>query len=539
MVFKNMKIRTRLMVGFGIVLSLFVVCGVITTLLLMKSDRSVKVVREESMPFALTAKDIAFHVVQVQQFLTDVSATHDTGVLKEAEDSAQAFRQNIAKFREMYIAQNDQDSLRKLDGLESSFNNYYETGKTMANAYVNQGIEAGNILMEDFDKTSIAITSIVEEFVKQQTDEASAMTGNVQKSIGQIMVVLLVISLITIVSGFLIAWYITSSVVRPLIRAVDVSNSIANGDLTVKIESDSTDETGQLLNSMNNMITNLKKLIAGIKETSSNMASASEQLSASSEEMSKGVVSQSDRSTQIASAAHEMSQTVVEIARNASSIAVSASGTANVAKEGEHIVDKSVSEVKDIAATVSESSKVMVSLGERSRQIGDIIRVISEIADQTNLLALNAAIEAARAGEQGKGFAVVADEVRKLAERTAKATSEIGSMIGAIQEEVQKSVTSMDEVSKMVGTGVEFSTQTGEALHKIVSSVSELQMMVQQIASATEEMSATSEQISGDIMAVANVSKETSTGSEQIAGASSEVARLASRLLEMGGQFKV
>ena len=539
MVLKNMKIKSRLMVGFGIVLSLFVICGVITTLLLMKSDRSVKVVREESMPFALTAKDIAFHVVQVQQFLTDVSATHDTGVLKEAEDSAVKFRQDAAKFREMYRVKNDQESLRKLEDLESSFNSYYETGKTMANAYVNQGIEAGNILMEDFDKTSIAITSIVEEFVKQQTDEASAMTGNVQKSIGQIMVVLLVISLITIVSGFLIAWYITSSVVRPLIRAVDVSNSIANGDLTVKIESDSNDETGQLLNSMKNMVANLKKLIADIKETSSNMASASEQLSASSEEMSKGVVSQSDRSTQIASAAHEMSQTVVEIARNASSIAVSASGTANIAKEGEHIVDKSVSEVKDIAATVSESSKVMVSLGERSRQIGDIIRVISEIADQTNLLALNAAIEAARAGEQGKGFAVVADEVRKLAERTAKATSEIGSMIGAIQEEVQKSVTSMDEVSKMVGTGVEFSTQTGEALHKIVSSVSELQMMVQQIASATEEMSATSEQISGDIMAVANVSKETSTGSEQIAGASSEVARLASRLLEMGGQFKV
>ena len=539
MVLKNMKIKSRLMVGFGIVLSLFVICGVITTLLLMKSDRSVKVVREESMPFALTAKDIAFHVVQVQQFLTDVSATHDTGVLKEAEDSAVKFRQDAAKFREMYRVKNDQESLRKLEELESSFNNYYETGKTMANAYVNQGIEAGNILMEDFDKTSIAITSIVEEFVKQQTDEASAMTGNVQKSIGQIMVVLLVISLITIVSGFLIAWYITSSVVRPLIRAVDVSNSIANGDLTVKIESDSNDETGQLLNSMKNMVANLKKLIADIKETSSNMASASEQLSASSEEMSKGVISQSDRSTQIASAAHEMSQTVVEIARNASSIAVSASGTANIAKEGEHIVDKSVSEVKDIAATVSESSKVMVSLGERSRQIGDIIRVISEIADQTNLLALNAAIEAARAGEQGKGFAVVADEVRKLAERTAKATSEIGSMIGAIQEEVQKSVTSMDEVSKMVGTGVEFSTQTGEALHKIVSSVSELQMMVQQIASATEEMSATSEQISGDIMAVANVSKETSTGSEQIAGASSEVARLASRLLEMGGQFKV
>src|SRR3989337_271579 len=199
MVFKKMKIRPRLMVGFGVVLSLFVVCGVITTLLLMKSDRSVKVVREESMPFALTAKDIAFHVVQVQQFLTDVSATHDTGVLKEAEDSAVKFRQDAAKFREMYRVKNDQESLRKLEELESSFNNYYETGKTMANAYVTQGIEAGNILMEDFNKTSIAITAKVEEFVKQQTDEASLLSDNVKKSISQIITVLLVMTLITIV----------------------------------------------------------------------------------------------------------------------------------------------------------------------------------------------------------------------------------------------------------------------------------------------------------------------------------------------------
>ena len=539
MLFKNVKIKTRLMAGFGIVLSLFVICGVITTLYLIKSDRSINTLKEETIPYALIAKDIAFNVVQVQQFLTDVSATHDVEVFKEAEDSAGKFRLDVAKVKEMFRAKNDQESLRRLEELESSFNNYYETGKKMADAYVNQGIEAGNILMEDFDNTSIAITTKVEEFVKQQTDEASLMSGNVQNSIKQIITVLLVMSLITIVSGILIAWYITSSVVGPLRRAVEVSNSIANGDLTIKIESDSNDETGQLLHSMDNMVTNLKTLIASMKETSSNMASASEQLSASSDQMSKGVISQSDRSTQIASAAHEMSQTVVEIARNASSIAASASGTANIAREGENIVEKSVSEVKDIAETVSESSKVMVSLGERSKQIGDIIRVISEIADQTNLLALNAAIEAARAGEQGKGFAVVADEVRKLAERTAKATSEIGSMIGAIQEEVQKSVTSMDEVSKMVGTGVEFSTQTGDALEKIVSSVSELQMMVQQIASATEEMSATSEHISGDIMAVAKVAKETSTGSEQIAGASSEVARLASRLLTMGDHFKV
>ena len=195
--------------------------------------------------------------------------------------------------------------------------------------------------------------------------------------------------------------------------------------------------------------------------------------------------------------------------------------------------------VKAIAQTVSESAGLMTSLGERSKQIGDIVSVIKDIADQTNLLALNAAIEAARAGEQGRGFAVVADEVRKLAERTTKATSEIGSMIGAIQDEVDKAVVSMGEGTKRVETGVEYSTNAGNALSDIVKSVENLQSMVQQIASATEEMSSVSEQISGDIETIANVSRETSTGSEQIAESSSELAKLASNLSNMVRQFKV
>src|SRR4030066_563616 len=198
MLFKNVKIKTRLMAGFGIVLSLFVICGVITTLYLIKSDRSINTLKEETIPYALIAKDIAFNVVQVQQFLTDVSATHDVEVFKEAEDSAGKFRLDVAKFKEMFRAEDDQESLRRLEEIESSFTNYYETGKKMANSYVNEDIEAGNVLMEDFDKSSIAITSKVEEFVKQQTDEASLMSDNVQKSINQIITVLLVMSLITI-----------------------------------------------------------------------------------------------------------------------------------------------------------------------------------------------------------------------------------------------------------------------------------------------------------------------------------------------------
>jgi methyl-accepting chemotaxis protein len=210
-----------------------------------------------------------------------------------------------------------------------------------------------------------------------------------------------------------------------------------------------------------------------------------------------------------------------------------------MAKEGEGIVNKSVQEVREIADTINESAKLVKSLGDRSKQISEIVNVINEIADQTNLLALNAAIEAARAGDQGRGFAVVADEVRKLAERTAASTSEINKMIKTIQGEVEHSVLSMDHVSRKVVTGVELVNRAGESLSLIVGSIDGLNTMVQEIASATEEMSATSNEISKDIESIANVSKETSEGSKQTAQASVGLAKLSANLQEVISEFKL
>jgi methyl-accepting chemotaxis protein len=209
-----------------------------------------------------------------------------------------------------------------------------------------------------------------------------------------------------------------------------------------------------------------------------------------------------------------------------------------VAKEGEHIVNKSVAEVATIAERVSESAELIKTLGERSKQIGNIVGVIKDIADQTNLLALNAAIEAARAGEQGRGFAVVADEVRKLAEKTTNATSEISEMIQSIQGEVNKAVMSTDHATAQVKVGVDLSTQAGGALIKIVGSVDGLHQMVEQIASATEEMSQVSDQISQDINTIAHSSKGILSRSEQISHSSSDLAELSAKLHEIAGQFK-
>jgi methyl-accepting chemotaxis protein len=255
--------------------------------------------------------------------------------------------------------------------------------------------------------------------------------------------------------------------------------------------------------------------------------------------MSKGAREQAARAQQVATASEEMSQTILDVAKNTSSIETSATDTAKLAKDGEVVVDRSVEKVKSIAKTIGESAELIKLLGERSNQIGAIISVINEIADQTNLLALNAAIEAARAGDAGRGFAVVADEVRKLAERTGNSTSEIGGMIKSIQDEVHRAVVSMENITTEVKSGVDLSSQAGDVLRGIVASVDQLHVMVQQIASASEEMASTSDEINRDIETIASVSRETSGSSEQVAQASNELAGLSVNLEKAVSGFRV
>lgn len=346
------------------------------------------------------------------------------------------------------------------------------------------------------------------------------------------------LGLLMMMLGTACAFLISRTITNPLIDAVAVANTLAEGDLRVDVVVKTHDEIGQLMTAMKTMDATLREVLSESKSAADNLASISQELSDSSQQMSRGVAEQANKVSQIATSSAEMSQTVADIARNASDMANATGETRKIAHAGEGIVNRSVEEVKAISTTVKEASQLMESLGDRSKQIGEIVSVIKDIADQTNLLALNAAIEAARAGEQGRGFAVVADEVRKLAERTARATAEIGGMITAIQVEVEKAVSSMSEGTKRVSVGVKFSIEAGEALSTIVSSVNSLQSGVQQIASATEEMSTVSDQINGDIETVATVSKETANSAELLTQSASGLAQLSRKLAGIVGKFK-
>ncbi len=346
--------------------------------------------------------------------------------------------------------------------------------------------------------------------------------------------------LMTLATAIVVIFVVSDRITKPLILITEATKKVAGGDLSVDLpDIKSKDEIAHLHGAMKDMVGKLKGIVKDVEEAADKVTEASDEIKKGSEHMSTGIGEQANRATQIATSSEEMSHTIIEIAKNTTEIASTATKTTNLAKNGEQIVERSIKEVQAISEMVQGLAKRVASLGDRSQQIGKIVGVINEIAEQTNLLALNAAIEAARAGDQGRGFAVVADEVRNLSERTAKSTLQINNMIKSIQDEVQAAITSMDEGTKKVSDGVQFSAQAGKALHDIVESVKNLHSMVEQIATATNQLSNVSEQISMDIGTVASVSKDSSAATEQITGSTTVLSQLSKGLQEAIKRFRV
>ncbi len=537
----RLTIKTRLFAGFGIVLLLALLLGAVSVVYIRGIGHQVDVVVYDRWPKAQQLDEVTVNINIVARALRNAVIDDDPQTMQKELDRVNEAGNKVT------------DILGKLENMIKT-----EKGKMLLSDVkskraackedqikvvdlIKQGKkkEAGQFLVTTFRSSQTAYFEAVDAFVKFQghlMDESGrSASAEVQKA--QLVVVVLLVIAILLAIG--ISLLIMKSITGPLQEGISVANRLAAGDLTATISMKSDDEVGRLMAAMGIMVNSLRELIAKIKYVSDNLASGSNQLSASAEEISRGMDGQANRSNQIATATEEMSQTVVDVAKNASNIADISTETFREAQGGESVVNQSVQEVQAIAATVAESSEVMHRLGSNSKEIGNIVDVIKDIADQTNLLALNAAIEAARAGEQGRGFAVVADEVRKLAERTSQATSQINTMIQAIQKEVEKAAVSMSNSSTRVESGVEYSLKAGDVLGNIVKSVNTLQSMVQQIASSTEEMSSVSETISSDIQSIAEGSKEISAGGGQIAQSSSDLARLATELQTVVSQFKV
>ncbi len=318
----------------------------------------------------------------------------------------------------------------------------------------------------------------------------------------------------------------------------EIAVIVSQGDLSCTIATDPRDQ-GSLLWAMKKMVENLREMITSTAAISESIASASSQLQSTSEQIATGAEEVAAQTVTVATASEEMAVTSGDIARSCALAAENSTKSSESAQNGAAIVQETIAGMNKIAERVKDTAGTIDALGARSEQIGEIIGTIEDIADQTNLLALNAAIEAARAGEQGRGFAVVADEVRALAERTTKATREIGEMIKAIQAETHAAVRTMEEGVREVERGASSSKKSGEALQDILNEINEVTMQVNQIATAAEEQTATTSEITSNIHQITDVVQQTARGAEETSLSSANLARHAQQLRAMVSRFRL
>jgi methyl-accepting chemotaxis protein len=414
--------------------------------------------------------------------------------LQQAADSLKAYRAAVSQYRDSQVA---------------------------SAAALKRMAEQGEILF-DVSKKLTASQTIVRD-----TDAAQAKN------------MLLLATVLALAFGILAAWAITRQIVIPLSQTLKVAERVAAGDLTHNLISKRQDELGQLQRAMQSMTLGLRELIGGISDGVTQIASAAEELSAVTEQTSAGVNSQKVETDQVATAMNEMTATVQEVARNAEEASEAALAADQQAREGDKVVGEAIAQIERLALEVGNSTEAMGHLKRESDKIGSVLDVIKSVAQQTNLLALNAAIEAARAGEAGRGFAVVADEVRSLAQRTQKSTEEIEELIVGLQTGTQQVATIMDNSRSLTDSSVELTRRAGGSLESITRTVSAIQSMNQQIAAAAEQQSAVAEEINRSVLNVRDVSEQTSAASEETAASSVELARLGTHLQMLVGKFRV
>ncbi|MES3709611.1 methyl-accepting chemotaxis protein [Pseudomonas putida] len=347
------------------------------------------------------------------------------------------------------------------------------------------------------------------------------------------------VALLALAVGVLAAWLITLQITQPLRQTLAVAARIAKGDLSQVDTVQRRDEMGQLQTSMREMTLSLRELIGGIDQGVGQLSQAASQLAASSEDTKLRINQQREETDQVATAMNQMSATVQEVAQNAEQASMAATNADQQAQLGDQVVSEAINRIEQLAGQMDHCLAAMQHLAGESQRIGSILDVIKSVSEQTNLLALNAAIEAARAGEAGRGFAVVADEVRGLAQRTQQSTEEIEQLIESLHSGTDQVTSLLDNSKRLTEQSVELSRKAGDALSQITDTVSSIQGMNQQIATASEEQSVVAEQINRSVISVRDASDQTSAASEQTAASSGELEQLGQQLRGMVGRFSL
>ena len=484
------------------------------------------------IPLLNYTHELKLSVVQVQQWLTDISATRGLDGLNdgfdEAEKNAQHFRELIIKITKL-----DKENTNSYKSMSAAFEQYYEAGKTMAQAYIDQGPAGGNLMMANFDDAAEAIYSKVNPFLEQvQLDLLSAQSK--EHDVAEFSEIfafwglgLVLISLI----------FITINISKSIRKIPNIVAEMANADLNKKFEGKGKNEISEIVVSLQIMRDRLLKMVDNISDSTHVLAQDSDELAALAVITNQNIQQQFSETEQVATAMNEMTISAQEVANTIALTSDAAKEANDITASGQLIVDQATKQINALASQIDEASETIYQLEQDSVSITSVLNVIKSIAEQTNLLALNAAIEAARAGEQGRGFAVVADEVRTLASRTQKSTEEVNTMLDKLLLGSKKAVDVMGKSKEQAESAVHKVADTGESLSRISKAVENINDMSAQISSAAGQQSAVAEEINQNIVRINDMSTETLSHIEQLNVSSQEIAKRSTALKDVVEQF--
>ncbi|WP_438490917.1 methyl-accepting chemotaxis protein [Paenibacillus sp. IHBB 3054] len=524
--FNNMKTAKKIISAFLLVAVILAGFGIYSISTLRGMNKNTNEMYNNNLISVrdLSAAQISFMNMRLylRNMSTESGAEAKAKIKTEMAAARESIEQKIDTFRTVANTTKEQELLRTFDIEYPSYLKLYEQGMSIAE---NEDITAFN----EFNKTVLSLQSekvavTLTELVAFNASLAEATNHRSEQTYNTSLVVTIAVVVAAVIISILIGTFIARSISRPLRQMLSLASAVADGDLTQQAEISSKDEVGQLASALNRMVTNLKDLINGIVMNSQSVAASSEQISASTQEISSTSTSQSAAASNITELFRELSLAINSVAVSAEEAAELSNDTVRTAREGGYVVETSLQGMQAV-------NHKMTQLEDDSSKIGDIIEVIDDIAEQTNLLALNAAIEAARAGEQGRGFAVVADEVRKLAERSSEATKEITKIIKAMQENTKQSVRAVSE-------SVEQSSMTSQAFEQIIAMVNNSALKVNEIAAACEEESAQAAEVMSSVEAISASSEESAAASEETAATCQSLALLSEELAISAAAFK-